>query len=145
MAFFTCVVCSAQEECVYFKQKTAYELRISDWSSDVCSSDLPRGGGRRPRCAACLPVRRPGAKLSLPPPRRPPMKTVKEMLAAAEAAVPRIAPEEAKALVGRPDVLFLDVREPAEVAASRSEEHTSELQSLMRISYAVFCLNKNKD
>src|SRR3546814_7363661 len=36
-----------------FKQKTAYELRISDWSSDVCSSDLPlwrtdfvRGGGR---------------------------------------------------------------------------------------------------
>src|SRR3546814_7782323 len=32
----------------------------------------------------------------------------------------------------------------AEVAASRSEEHTSELQSLMRISYAVFCLKKKK-
>src|SRR3546814_2421583 len=31
------------------------------------------------------------------------------------------------------------------VAASRSEEHTSELQSLMRISYAVFCLKKKKD
>src|SRR3546814_5439597 len=30
----------------FFKQKTAYELRISDWSSDVCSSDL-HGGGRR--------------------------------------------------------------------------------------------------
>src|SRR3546814_5249227 len=32
----------------FFKQKTAYEMRISDWSSDVCSSDLyrPRGGGR---------------------------------------------------------------------------------------------------
>src|SRR3546814_4528194 len=29
----------------FFKQKTAYEMRISDWSSDVCSSDL-RGGGR---------------------------------------------------------------------------------------------------
>src|SRR3546814_10729754 len=27
--------------CIYFKQKTAYEMRISDWSSDVCSSDLP--------------------------------------------------------------------------------------------------------
>src|SRR3546814_16503073 len=27
--------------CCFFKQKTAYELRISDWSSDVCSSDLP--------------------------------------------------------------------------------------------------------
>src|SRR3546814_3047424 len=28
--------------CFFFKQKTAYEMRISDWSSDVCSSDLPR-------------------------------------------------------------------------------------------------------
>src|SRR3546814_5695384 len=27
-------------ECLFFKQKTAYEMRISDWSSDVCSSDL---------------------------------------------------------------------------------------------------------
>ncbi|MBR0648145.1 rhodanese-like domain-containing protein [Roseomonas terrae] len=44
--------------------------------------------------------------------------TVQQMLAAAEAAVPRISAEEAKGLVGRPDVLFLDVREPAEVAAS---------------------------
>src|SRR3546814_2298435 len=33
---------------------------------------------------------------------------------------------------------------PAEVRAARSEEHTSELQSLMRSSYAVFCLKKNK-
>src|SRR3546814_11179116 len=36
----------------FFKQKTAYEMRISDWSSDVCSSDLGRnkggGVGRRP-------------------------------------------------------------------------------------------------
>src|SRR3546814_3227021 len=30
----------------FFKQKTAYEMRISDWSSDVCSSDLARGVGR---------------------------------------------------------------------------------------------------
>src|SRR3546814_13097497 len=30
----------------FFKQKTAYEMRISDWSSDVCSSDLPMGGGK---------------------------------------------------------------------------------------------------
>src|SRR3546814_7195701 len=29
--------------CFFFKQKTAYEMRISDWSSDVCSSDLTRG------------------------------------------------------------------------------------------------------
>ena len=46
------------------------------------------------------------------------MKTVKAMLAEAEAEVPRIDPDEAKDLVGRPDVLFLDVREPAEIAVS---------------------------
>ena len=46
------------------------------------------------------------------------MKTVQSLLAEAEAAVPRISPEEAKSLVGRADVLFLDVREPPEVAAS---------------------------
>jgi rhodanese-related sulfurtransferase len=46
------------------------------------------------------------------------MKTVQSMLAEADAEVPRVAPQEAKALVGRGDVLFLDVREPAEVAAS---------------------------
>jgi rhodanese-related sulfurtransferase len=44
--------------------------------------------------------------------------TVKEMLAAAEAAVPRIGAQEAKALHGQPGVVFLDLREPAEVAAS---------------------------
>jgi len=46
------------------------------------------------------------------------MKTVQSMLAEADAAVPRISPEEAKGMVGRNDVLFLDVREPPEVAAS---------------------------
>ncbi len=46
------------------------------------------------------------------------MKTVQSMLAEADAAVPRISPEEAKGWLGRTDVLFLDVREPTEVAAS---------------------------
>ena len=46
------------------------------------------------------------------------MKTVQSMLAEADAAVPRINPDEARKLVGRADVLFLDVREPAEVATS---------------------------
>src|SRR3546814_1692034 len=40
--------------CFFFKQKTAYALRISDWSSDVCSSDL-NGGGHGP---CCCPFRR---------------------------------------------------------------------------------------
>src|SRR3546814_1321879 len=50
----------------FFKQKTAYEMRISDWSSDVCSSDLQYRGGSTAisswgRDAHCLPRhRRPG-------------------------------------------------------------------------------------
>jgi rhodanese-related sulfurtransferase len=44
--------------------------------------------------------------------------TVQQMLTAAEAVVPRISADEAKGLVGRTDVVFLDVREPGEVAAS---------------------------
>ena len=46
------------------------------------------------------------------------MKTVQSMLAEAHGAVPAISPQEAQALVGKSDVLFLDVREPPEVAAS---------------------------
>src|SRR3546814_4283922 len=34
------MICRASVACFLFKQKTAYEMRISDWSSDVCSSDL---------------------------------------------------------------------------------------------------------
>src|SRR3546814_15038333 len=46
---------SSDRPCFFFKQKTAYEMRISDWSSDVCSSDLVRGAEDilRARFAAC--------------------------------------------------------------------------------------------
>src|SRR3546814_16968572 len=37
----------------FFKQKTAYEMRISDWSSDVCSSDLTAAAWYEPKVAAC--------------------------------------------------------------------------------------------
>src|SRR3546814_5528900 len=37
------------ESVVFVKQKTAYDMRISDWSSDVCSSDLPCGGRSAPK------------------------------------------------------------------------------------------------
>src|SRR3546814_6955270 len=40
----------------FFKQKTAYEMRISDWSSDVCSSDLRIGGGRMNRPLRILSI-----------------------------------------------------------------------------------------
>ena len=46
------------------------------------------------------------------------MKTVQAMLAEAEAEVPHIRPEEAKGLLGRTDVLFLDVRETGEISTS---------------------------
>src|SRR3546814_13602130 len=67
----------------FFKQKTAYEMRISDWSSDVCSSDLhvrchsrhpDRRGRHRPRdrrCDARRPRRPEGALRMGPPDRRP--------------------------------------------------------------------------
>src|SRR3546814_9736683 len=40
--------------CFFFKQKTAYEMRISDWSSDVCSSDLHYRKSQRPKKPAGL-------------------------------------------------------------------------------------------
>src|SRR3546814_1282145 len=52
--------------CVCFKQETAYEMRISDWSSDVCSSDLPDGRDRQPDDRQCdrTPVQE-GERLAL--------------------------------------------------------------------------------
>src|SRR3546814_6170326 len=40
----------------FFKQKTAYDMRISDWSSDVCSSDLRQYLGRLPRLRVVVPA-----------------------------------------------------------------------------------------
>src|SRR3546814_5400422 len=90
-------------------------MRISDWSSDVCSSDLvPAAPAARRAQQADDPLR-----IARPPPAATKMTT---------------AP-------ARPDNA-LSCR--SRRAPLRSEEHTSELQSLMRISYAVFCLKKKK-
>src|SRR3546814_6455343 len=131
----------------FFKQKTAYEMRISDWSSDVCSSDLARGhrgaevGGDQcfldaveivvvePRLAG-----QPGEILAEP------------FGGAAKAAEQPFAP----ALAGHAAMSFASIgaatmRSPSRaVRRTSSEEHTSELQSLMRRSYAVFYLKKKK-
>src|SRR3546814_1934706 len=85
-------------------------MRISDWSSDVCSSDLAYYRSGHPPDAPFDPVR--------------------DMLAAAMASG-KDADVEAVAKLAK--------------ATTRSEEHTSELQSLMRISYAVFCLKKKNN
>src|SRR3546814_7545832 len=95
----------------FFKQKTAYELRISDWSSDVCSSDLHGAPQARLRRAAPFHFAPPGAARRL----RGPLRSFSPPTPAS-----------------------------GEPWGFRSEEHTSELQSLMRISYAVFCLKKKK-
>src|SRR3546814_4609851 len=124
-------------DCFFFKQKTAYELRISDWSSDVCSSDLECvvyrqtevfgfarfWGARRQKLVISHAHARGGFRLHL----------------------------RCDSFVG---LVTWEMRDGAEEAWSeqrrsvpqptRSEEHTSELQSLMRISYAVFCLKKKK-
>src|SRR3546814_4431926 len=108
----------------FFKQKTAYEMRISDWSSDVCSSDL----GRKERCT---PLRRDTAKAL--------QNWLKEWRSDDDGPLfPSIRGDPLSR-----DALEHLVRKHC-LTAAKSEEHTSELQSLMRISYAVFCLKKKK-
>src|SRR3546814_6175526 len=113
----------------FFKQKTAYDMRISDWSSDVCSSDLfvplldsachAHHAAHRLRCL------RAGAALQR-----------------------RLARQQLRRLDGAQDLARHVGLRPLRrhllrgLPTGRSEEHTSELQSLMRISYAVFCLKK---
>src|SRR3546814_6702252 len=126
----------------FFKQKTAYEMRISDWSSDVCSSDLHhhRVAAGLGGAGAAQGVRRhrgrivPGAEVGS----RPWWTSTIRSCAPRSTPVTRPSgPSSPPSVVGR-------CRWSTPLASSRSEEHTSELQSLMRISYAVFCLKKKK-
>src|SRR3546814_9718340 len=122
-------------------------MRISDWSSDVCSSDLPdlaaliqvfRGDAEAPggnlldrRVLVVAVVARHEARGILAA-----LAGIRLRAHAVhrnvECAV-RLRRQRTKRHAGRDEAL-----------ADRSEEHTSELQSLMRISYAVFCLKKKK-
>src|SRR3546814_2287712 len=111
-------------------------MRISDWSSDVCSSDLivrKGGNGRQIQFA-----RRPskvnpalGRRIREPGRRR----HVKVILALVD------HPQALNASDARMHVMNGGSSALGQ-SAVRSEEHTSELQSLMRLSYAVFCLQK---
>src|SRR3546814_8292420 len=124
----------------FCKKKTAYELRISDWSSDVCSCDLGWGSGRGARSRG--PLRQMvlfSWRLYLPGNggevqlrfRESPLRFDEKPLDAA------VMSKDKPAKIPTPQ----PVRGTQDM---RSEEHTSELQSLMRISYAVFCLKKKK-
>src|SRR3546814_5094435 len=96
-------------------------MRISDWSSDVCSSDLTATmmGGDAYVTQEFWSIAG----------------------AAGEGTLMTFSPDPRKNEVAKPVVAKFKAQnfEP-----ERSEEHTSELQSLMRISYAVFCLKKQK-
>src|SRR3546814_10091303 len=99
-------------------------MRISDWSSDVCSSDLAR-----PRLLGCPHAHRPRSSSGTEKTRNR-ARRADHLRGVRRCAGARHAPVEEEG----PD------RE--DHSLWRSEEHTSELQSLMRISYAVFCLKK---
>src|SRR3546814_4356574 len=102
-------------------------MRISDWSADVCASDLTEGKCRNADVAAT---------------------DIDGLLALARdegVALTVVGPEGplVAGIVDRFRAEGLRIFGPTAAAAQlRSEEHTSELQSLMRISYAVFCLKK---
>src|SRR3546814_3838240 len=124
----------------FFKQKTAYELRISDWSSDVCSSDLDRNRHLVSH-ASVLNRARPGPKVFAQA--KPGfLKPLPPVCDDRHGAFGQTGVARGKSA---PDVprRWIAARQPVHVG-ERSEEHTSELQSLMRISYAVFCLKKKK-
>src|SRR3546814_10096050 len=120
----------------FFKQKTAYEMRISDWSSYVCSSDLQAG---RPRNLLRAHGRQQQPKAFFLP---------RGELLDRHSKTPRCTPRDPALAVCTVQLAhdrspFISASAPF-LAPRRSEEHTSELQSLMRISYAVFCLKKKK-
>src|SRR3546814_4142895 len=111
----------------FFKQKTAYEMRISDWSSDVCSSDL--------HATRCTVLFMPTA-LS-----RGAITACTPAASAVRRQAPRLCGSVTPSRISNSAGSDLS---SSRSSTSRSEEHTSELQSLMRISYAVFCLKKKK-
>src|SRR3546814_1499611 len=114
----------------FFKQKTAYEMRISDWSSDVCSSDLAVAHAA---LAALALVEHRVAELVADVFQRRVAVVADDREHRLERGV-----QPAVGALGR---VRVGLQEFA-VGIDRSEEHTSELQSLMRISYDVFCLKK---
>src|SRR3546814_3930929 len=125
-------------------------MRISDWSSDVCSSDLLVAGESGQRLQALNEI----AKFGDPRAIEGAADQISEKsdggfrIAATLMTLPGNAGEQAaRDILRGPEAeqtnpkVFID----ASAQLHRSEEHTSELQSLMRISYAVFCLKKKNN
>src|SRR3546814_3942168 len=123
-------------------------MRISDWSSDVCSSDLRLS--LHHRLSHALPGLCRGAAAGVAVaglalhPLVPPARAAYhgcDAIAATRVGRAGTRPDDDVGARGRPRAFPTRPRAPSG-ADRRSEEHTSELQSLMRTSYAVFCLKK---
>src|SRR3546814_9774352 len=112
-------------------------MRISDWSSDVCSSDL-----ETPAIAVAVGLVRDHVA------RRSSAADVDETLEIRRGRDLELArqrhPDRQIDRPRRDEAMLAHPARPRDRIIVRSEEHTSELQSLMRISYAVFCLKKKK-
>src|SRR3546814_9673926 len=124
----------------FFKQKTAYEMRISDWSSDVCSSDL---AGFFP--TAALQHRCNFRDQRARRESQPGWDRTTSVWLLRQFAARRLPSTICFWRCHEPEVseiLCCEIRRRRKNLLVRSEEHTSELQSLMRISYAVFCLKQ---
>src|SRR3546814_1295436 len=103
-------------------------MRISDWSSDVCSSDLVASDpGSQLDAIVVTATKRAGGV------------NVQDVAT----AITALGTEQMERMHLR-DISEVGFKAPNVILEGRSEEHTSELQSLMRISYAVFCLKKKK-
>src|SRR3546814_1694381 len=135
----------------FFKQKTAYEMRISDWSSDVCSSDLGIDLAAIPRItiSACGTAYFAGlvAKYWFEQVARQPVEVdIASEFRYREAPMPSgglgLFISQSGETIDTLEALRYAKRSGQKI---RSEEQTSELQSLMRISYDVFSLKKKKN
>src|SRR3546814_5630607 len=134
-----------------FKQKTAYEMRISDWSSDVCSSDL-QVPDHPPARAGCVDRRRardrpdrPGLGAAASVGRRPVLRPREQpVLRRSALGRDRPAPERPVAPECAPTKGRGRGAGRTGSCPDRSEEHTSELPSIMRTSPTVYSLKKKK-
>src|SRR3546814_1369873 len=127
----------------FFKQKTAYEMRISDWSSDVCSSDLILFANLDQQGGIVLEIDFAAHHCA--------DVTIEDIqFTIGFHAYDTVAFANLMAVPNDDTVVVVCADRnwrvriygglKASVQCVRSEEHTSELQSLMRLSYAVFCL-----
>src|SRR3546814_7566986 len=138
--------------CFFFKQKTEDEMRISDWSSDVCSSDLTIPARFEPikLATGCENVvsedgdvaQRPCEQRGDDLFREPRRAVLPDMPVARDAGGRLSGPGlECKASASEVVTIVIEIGDHFEEVADddgspRSDEHTSELQSLLRISYA---------